>query len=91
MSTDQTSGRQAEQQPEPADAAGCKSEMDRSVQGTDLRSGFAELRARCKYAKISWMRRSLDPAWPGADAAFDLVLRWIDELSGCEECKPGGK
>jgi hypothetical protein len=43
MSTDQTSGQRAEQQPESADAAGCKSEMDRSVQGTDHRSGFAEL------------------------------------------------
>jgi hypothetical protein len=46
MSTDQTSGQQAEQQPQAADAAGCKSEMNRSVQGTDLGSGFAELRAR---------------------------------------------
>ena len=45
MSTD-SQGQRTEQQTTATDAAGGKSEADRSVQGTDLRSGFAELRAR---------------------------------------------
>jgi hypothetical protein len=67
------------QQTPATDANGSPSEVDRSVSWTGL-PGFAELRSRCQFAKISWMRRSLDPAWPGANDAFNLVLRWIDEL-----------
>ena len=100
MSTDQTSGRQAEQQLPPADAAGCKSEMDRSVQGTDLASGFAELRARLTQMLIDAYGRQatafernqvmrLDVAY-GEIKAFLAVEELIDELSGCEGCKLGG-
>lgn len=90
----------SEQQTTATDAAGCKSEADRSVQGTDLRSGFAELRARAKKrsdeAHLLATHRFDTGDQDGCDiedavaGAFQEMIVWIDELSGCEECKLGG-
>lgn len=79
-----------EQQPEPTSEAGCKSEVNRNVQGTDLRSGFAELRSRAFQARSEankWMRQAnalADGNFGARSAArywaFDQVLEWLDEL-----------
>jgi hypothetical protein len=82
-----------EQQTLATDAAGCKSEVDRSVQGTGL-PGFAELRARA-LDRISeadyWIPRHEKAENLGGVVydtaqrqAFYLMVQWLDELSGCE-------
>jgi len=42
MSTEATSGAEPETQTPPTGEAGCKTEIDRNVLGTDLRSGLAQ-------------------------------------------------
>lgn len=91
MSTVEDSGLAAsEHKPEPTDAAGCKSEVDRSVSWTDQRSGFAELRARCtEYKKalddsVKRHKARGSTIIAGMDACgsevLESVLRWIDAL-----------
>jgi hypothetical protein len=101
---DSVSGQATEHKPEPTDAAGGKSEVCRNVQGTDLRSGFAELRARANAEQFEALRRVAywtrhkddDPHSVGAAiansrwCAFFEVGKWLDELSGCEGRKLGG-
>jgi hypothetical protein len=59
MSTTDNSGQEPEQQTQPVAEAGCEGKVSRSVPGTDLRSGFAELRA--------WAKESMEEAreWGG--------------------------
>lgn len=80
----------SEQQPEPADAAGCKSEVDRSVSWTAHSAGFAELRARVFQARSEAKLTAAEHAQAGYTAreawqagrywAFDEVMEWLNAL-----------
>jgi hypothetical protein len=86
MSTTDNSGKEPEQQTQPVAEAGGEGKVDRSVQGTDLRSGFAELRLRCCKRHLTAIQQgNWLAAW-----AIQSVVQDIDDLSGCEECKQGG-
>jgi hypothetical protein len=86
----------SEQQTTPADAAGCKSEVDRSVQGTVASTGFAELRRRAVVGRATaefqlWVFEQTKTCKGSAKLAkrdkerFDQFIDWIDDVSGCEE------
>jgi hypothetical protein len=90
MSTIDDSGNGTEQHSPPMAEAGCEDKIDRSVQGTDLRSGFAELRARVMQAKheAHWkgceahLRMDYKENWEclGRTGAFHSVLQWLDAI-----------
>ena len=100
MSTDNQPSEACEQQTPQTLAAGCKSEIDRSVLWTDQRSGFAELRRRVEvmkeeaysqlYSSKEQKRYYSEERWLARENACIEFLRDIDELSGCEECKHVG-
>lgn len=90
MSTEATSGQLPEQRSEPMAEAGCEDKINRNVQGTDLRSGFAELRARAiaanheasddyVNAKQNGEFGDMKYAMGATDMAFKVVL-WIDAI-----------
>jgi hypothetical protein len=89
MSTNETN-QAMQQQPPATDAAGGKSEVNRSVSWTAQGAGFAELRARVFQARSEankWMRQAnalADGNFGARSAArywaFDQVLEWLDEL-----------
>jgi hypothetical protein len=90
MSTIDDSGKEPEQQTQPVAEAGGEGKVDRSVQGTDLRSGFAELRARVTkerdeakgYANY-YFRKNLPEQREiciTQEIAFDCVLKWLDAI-----------
>jgi hypothetical protein len=95
MSTVDDSGQKPEQQTPPTDANGSPSEVDRSVQGTGL-PGFAELRSRAEKVKqraraerADFKARKMKYHEGASFGEFRLaveLLRWLDELSRCEEC-----
>jgi hypothetical protein len=103
MNTDELGQAMSEQQPEPADAAGCKSEVDRSVSWTAHSADFAELKRRASAEQFEALRRIA--YWRKHQAedlhslgaviansrwhAFNELLAWLNELSGCEGCKHG--
>ena len=70
------SGQATEHKPEPMTEAGCEGKVSRNVQGTDQRSGFAELRARWQgYRRVHAQHGNWLGAW-----ALDSVLKDIDDL-----------
>jgi hypothetical protein len=71
MSTVEDSGLAAsEHKPEPADAAGCKAEVDRSVSWTAPCAGFAELRARTAALRDTARENSIQAFRDKADIRF---------------------
>lgn len=84
----------SEQQTPPTDANGASSEVNRSVSWTAHSAGFAELKARATYLRDDALAGAnlarnakfehQEHVARGIYAACVEVLRWIDELSGCE-------
>lgn len=89
MSTNETN-QAMQQQPPATDAAGGKSEVNRSVSWTDLASGFAELRARAmkeKQEANELKKRAMKHRWAYHEGVADgtrvmasTVISWLDEL-----------
>jgi hypothetical protein len=101
MSTDDTSGLAAsEHKPEPMTEAGCEGKVDRSVSWTAHSAGFAKLRSRVALLELnanlhvshheSFGTPERTREWKCVEWAYKQVLREIDELSACEECKHAG-
>jgi hypothetical protein len=92
MSTEATSGQLPEQRSEPMAEAGCEDKIDRNVQGTDLRSGFAEFKQWLiaqKHEASGWFTRLYEESDEEA-IALSLLLAFesaLDELSSLTAAK----
>jgi hypothetical protein len=87
----------AEQQTPPVSEAGGEGKVDRSVQGTVVATGFRRAVVGRATAEFQlWVFEQTKTCKGSAKLAkrdkerFDQFIDWIDDVSGCEECKQGG-